>query len=174
MRAGASRCAAGLGPLAHPRDVNLHMAVGGGVAQRREQLREALAQTPVVLRAHQHIDPADAPLCVEQLEEVRLAVHDADDSGLARQGRGGLGHIVQTVEPAPGLAGRVVGIRFGIGGVTGRLVALPRVLLGRVLAGRWLIEPASAAPPGAALRRSPRASDAGAGPASSPRSGCAR
>ena len=58
----------------------------------------------------------NAALCVEQLEEVRLAVHGAEDSGLAGKVRGGLGHIVQAVEPAPGLARRVVGIGLGGGG----------------------------------------------------------
>ena len=125
------------------------MAVGGGVAQRIEQLRETLAQTPVVLGAHQHIDPAGAPLRVEQLEEVRLAVHDADDPGLAGELRGGLGHIVQAVEPAPGLARRVVvGLLRGVYIAGGLFVALSRVLLGGHLAGRRLVEPAAQHPQG--------------------------
>ena len=147
---GAGGLAACLGPLAHPRDVNLHMAVGGGVAQRIEQLIDALAKTPVVLGAHQDVDPVDAALRIEQLEEVRLAVHDADDAGLAGQGRSGFGHIVQAVEPAPSLVGRVVvGIGPGVSGAAGRrLVALCRVVLGGVLAERRRIEPAAQHPQG--------------------------
>ena len=145
---GAGGLAACLGPLAYPRDVNLHMAVGGGVAQRREQLLDALAKAPVVLRADQHIDPADAALRVEQLEEVRLAIHDADDPSLAWEFGCRLGHVVQAVEPAPGLAGRVVGLWLGVRGTGGLLVALPRVVLGGHLVGRRLIEPATQHPQG--------------------------
>ena len=150
------------------------MAVGGGVAQRRKPLREALAKTPVVPGAHQHLDPADAALRVEQLEEVRLAVHDADDPGLAGKLRGGLGHVVQAVEPAPGLAYRVVGLWFGVVVAGVFLAALPRGLLGGRLAGRRLIEPAAQHPQGQTRAAHRKRQVAGAGPASSLRSGCVR
>ena len=62
----AGLLAARLRPCAHPRDVHLHMAVGGGVAQRRKELRQTPAETAVVLRAHQHLDSAEAVLRVER------------------------------------------------------------------------------------------------------------
>ena len=96
---GERRIAARPGPLTHPRDVNFHMAVGGGVAQRREWLRQALTNVPVPLRAQQHIGRGEAALRVEQLEEIHLVVHDADDPGLAGKLGGCLGHIVRPVEP---------------------------------------------------------------------------
>jgi len=71
-------------------------------------------------------------------------------SGLAGQGRDGLGHIVQAVEPTSGLVGRVVGLLRGVCVAGWCLVTLPRVVLGRVLAEQRFIEPAAQHPQGQA------------------------
>ena len=79
-----------------------------------------------MLGAHEHLDPVQAALLVEQLEEIGLPIHDADHPRLAAHRRRRLLDIAQTVGPTPHLAGLVWRQRRGGFRVLRRLPATRR------------------------------------------------
>ena len=121
-----ARGAARFAPLAHAVDLDLDVPVGGAGAQGLKQLRGALGETAVMLGAHEHLDPVQAALLVEQLEEIGLPIHDADHPRLAAHRRRRLLDIAQTVGPTPHLAGLVWRQRRGGFRVLRRLPATRR------------------------------------------------
>ena len=174
---GAGLLAACLGPLRSPaRCQSPRARRRGRCAALRTASQTPSTKTPVVLGAHQHIDSADAALRIEQLEEVRLAVHDAEDPSLAREAA----DAAWATSCKPSSQRRVLRAESSVScAASGSRRMVPRPPSPGLARGMPRRRPAahrtrSAAPPGAARPHSPQASDAGAGPGSSPRSGCVR